>query len=261
MILNGKAAVVTGSARGIGREYAVGLAREGARLALADLNEAGISSVAKEIEAEGGEAIAVATDITDVAAFEILMKTTAEAYGQIDVLVNNAALFADDVAGWNPVAWDPLNGDLEQWHQINSVNVDGVLNGMRAAAPYMIERGNGKIINQSSGAAYMDAGAYGFTKAAVNYLTRIFALRLAKDNIQVNAIAPGAVMTDAMAKRGNRSNAEAEAYLNVYADTIPAGRIAQPSDLVGTAIYLASSLSDYVTGQIISVDGGWHYRS
>ena len=261
MILNGKTAVVTGSARGIGREYAIGLGREGARLALADLNEAGISSVANEIEAEGGEAIAVVTDITDVAAFEILMKTTVDAYGKIDVLVNTAALFADDVAGWNPVAWDPLNGDLEQWHQINSVNVDGVLNGMRAAAPYMIERGHGKIINQSSGAAYMDGGAYGFTKAAVNYLTRIFAIRLAKDNIQVNAIAPGAVMTDAMAKRGNRTNAEAEDYLNVYADAIPVGRIAQPSDLVGTAIYLASSLSDYVTGQIISVDGGWHYRS
>ena len=261
MLLAGKVAIVTGSARGIGREYALGLAREGAKLALADINEAGVASVAKEIEAQGGTAMAVRADVTNVASVEAMARATGDAFGGIDILMNNAALFADDVAGWNPVAWDPVTGDLDQWRQINDVNVDGVLNGMRAVAPYMIERGGGKIINQSSGAAYMDAGAYGYTKAGVNYLTRIFAVRLAKNNIQVNALAPGAVHTDAMTKRGNRTADEAEAYVSGYARTIPMGRVAQPIDMVGTAIYFASALSDYVTGQVVSVDGGWHYRS
>ena len=150
MRLKDRVAIVTGAARGIGKGYAEALAREGAKVCVADIDGATAKQTAQELEAAGGTAIAVTADVSKEEDALELARQTVEAFGGIDILFNNAAIFADDVAGYNPLRWDPIEGPLEQWHQMLGVNVTGVLLCTRAAVPHMKKRGKGKIINQAS---------------------------------------------------------------------------------------------------------------
>src|SRR5207249_4501156 len=121
----GKVAIVTGAGRGIGRAYALGLAGEGARVCIAELRAAAGEGVAREIRDAGGEAIALETDVSQEESVRNMARRTAEAFGGIDILINNAGLFADDISGWNPIQWDPIEGPMEHWDQLMSVNVNG----------------------------------------------------------------------------------------------------------------------------------------
>lgn len=261
MRLKGKVAIVTGAGRGIGRAYALGFAREGAKVCIAELRAEAGERVAQEIRSQGGEAIAVQTDVALEESVRDMARKTAEALGGIDIIHNNAALFAGDLGGPDPMRWDALNGQMSEWHRLVEVNVNGVLHGIRAVVPYMKQRGKGKIINQSSVGAYIvgnasSNGPYATTKLAVIGLTRMFAFDLAPYKINVNAIAPGVVLTEASVSRGQTWE-EARERMKTFASTIPLGRVAEPEDMVGCAIFLASDESDYVTGQTIVVDGGW----
>ncbi len=260
MKLKGKVAIVTGAGRGIGRAYAHALAKEGARISIAELRQESGQQVAREIEDMGGEAIAIQTDVAKEQSVNDMGRKTAETFGGVDILINNAGLFADDIGGWSPTAWDPIAGPIEHWRQLQDINVDGVLYGMRAVVPHMKKRGKGKIINQSSVGAYMDGGAYGLTKLMVTGMTRMFAMKLAPFKINVNAIAPGITETPAVVNRMRRTPEQTQQYLKERAAAMPWGRIAQPEDMAKVAVFLASDDSEYITGQTISVDGGWVFR-
>jgi NAD(P)-dependent dehydrogenase (short-subunit alcohol dehydrogenase family) len=249
MRLENKVAIVTGAGRGIGRAYALALAAEGAAVCIAELNADSGRATADDMQKQGYKAIATETDVADLDSVAEMVSQTKSAFGAIDILVNNAAIFANDVAGsYNPIVWDPMEGSLEQWRQMMRVNVEGVLISTRAVVPHMIEQGGGKIVNQSSVAAYMETlGPYGLSKYGVIYLTRMFATALTSHNINVNAIAPTSVVTEATMNRVERTPEEVKEYES---------RAVQPKDLTGTMLYLVSSESDQVSGQTIEVARG-----
>jgi len=257
----GQVAIVTGAGRGIGRGYALGLAEHGYRTVVADLDGKWAESVAKEITDNGGEAIATETDVSDGSSVEAMVAATMETFGAVHVLVNNAGIFGADIADFNPITWDPVDGPLDQWHKVMSVNVDGILLCSRAVAPVMRQQRWGRIINQGSAGIYYEIGnLYSISKLAVNAVTRLFARALAKDGVTVNAIAPGLTVSDAHYKR-YATKEEADAQMQAFADReVPIGRPAYPKDLLGTLLFLASDASEFVTGQTLSVDGGWRSR-
>jgi NAD(P)-dependent dehydrogenase (short-subunit alcohol dehydrogenase family) len=174
--------------------------------------------------------------------------TVARELGGIDILVNNAAMMAEIPQG--PLTELPL----EFWDRVLRVNLTGALICIRAALPEMRRRGRGKIINQSSGGAFTPAGVYGVSKLALVSLTVTLARELAPDRINVNAIAPGFVETDAMLRC---SPPEVTAFIR---QTVPLKGVGQPDDLLGALLFLASPASDWVTGQTLNVDGGWIMR-
>ncbi len=259
MRLQGKVGIVTGGGRGIGREYAMALAREGAKVCIAELDSANAEKVVSELQADGHEAIAVVTDVGDEASCGDMAKKTIERFGGIDILVNNAAVFADDI-GFNPLAWNFLESPMEQWRTLMRVNVEGVILATRAVVPSMKERGGGKIVNQSSIGAWSGFGPYGLSKNAVVELTRWFASALGPDRINVNAIAPGIITTDAVTTRSKRTPEQLQAYLDGMRAQVPFKRLGEPRDLLGCLLFLVSADSDYISGQTISVDGAWIRR-
>jgi NAD(P)-dependent dehydrogenase (short-subunit alcohol dehydrogenase family) len=190
-----------------------------------------------------------------------MVAAAVDTFGTVHVIVNNAGLFGADIAAFNPIAWDPVDGPLDQWRQVMAVNVDSIVYCSRAVAPLMREQGWGRIINQSSGGVYYDIGnLYSISKLAVNGVTRMFARALAKDGITVNAIAPGLTVSEAHYNR-YASREEADAQLQAIAERdIPIGRPGYPADLMGALLFLASDASAYVTGHALSVDGGWFSR-
>ena len=192
--LDGKVAIVTGAGgRGnsIGRAYAMGLAAAGAAVVVADINEAGAKAVAEEITATGGKAIGVRVDVTDPAAAAAMAAAAVDAFGGIDILVNNAALMAE--LG----ALQAADVPLDEWNRIFSVNLTGALICSQAAIPSMRSRGGGRIVNQTSGGAFPAASVYGVSKLALVGLTTTLAKQLGKEGITANAIAPGNVVSDA----------------------------------------------------------------
>ena len=247
--LDGRVGIVTGAAQGIGREYALGAAAEGASVVAADLDDC--QGVADELRARGGRAIAVQGDISDSAATQALARAALEEFGQIDFLVNNAAVYA---------ALKPqfcLEIDETEWDRVMAVNIRGTFLASKAVAPHMMERGYGKIINISSGTALHGTPAmlhYVTSKAAVIGLTRSMARELGAAGVRVNVITPGFTMSEG-SRRILRSSGLEEGDMTLGARALP--REQQPEDLVGTMVYLASAASDYVTGQVINVDGGW----
>jgi NAD(P)-dependent dehydrogenase (short-subunit alcohol dehydrogenase family) len=259
--VRGRVAIVTGAGRGIGRGYAVGLAEHGYRIVVADLDGDNAAAVAGEITAQGGEAISTKTDVSDPSSVEAMVAATMDEFGAVHIIVNNAGLFGADVASFNPLTWDPVDGPMEQWDQVMAVNVTGIVLCSRAVAPIMRSQRWGRIINQSSGGVYFDIGTlYTISKIAVNGVTRLFARALARDGITVNAIAPGLTVTEAHYNRYD-TREEAEATLQAMAERdIPIGRPGRPADLVGSLLFLASDASEYMTGHTLSVDGGWFSR-
>jgi NAD(P)-dependent dehydrogenase (short-subunit alcohol dehydrogenase family) len=239
-----KVAIVTGAAQGIGESYAQALAGQGAHVVIADLNVEGAERVAGEIEKAGGSAIGVSVDVSDPASTEAMAKSTVDAFGGIDFLVNNAAIY-----GGMKLA--PLMGvDLDYYQRFMAVNVNGAFYCTRACYPSMIERGGGAIVNQSSVAAWQATGFYSMSKSAINALTVNLAAELGPQGIRVNAIAPGFIDTEA-----TRAVTPPKLLESMVRRT-PIQRIGQTSDLTGMIVFLLSDEAAFVTGQVIGVDGG-----
>jgi NAD(P)-dependent dehydrogenase (short-subunit alcohol dehydrogenase family) len=248
--LKGKVAIVTGGAGGIGQVYARALAEAGASVAIADIHEEAANKTAEALVADGLVATGVQVDITDPDAAAAMAAAVSATYGGIDILVNNAALMAE-------IPTTRLSKfPLDWWNKVMTVNVTGSLICAQAVVPSMKERGGGKIINQSSGGAFLYLTPYGISKLAVVGLTAGLAQELGRFNINVNAIAPGAIETEAALEL---LPMEGE-WREQMRKTVPLRGSAPPEDLTGTLLFLASSASDFMTGQCLNVDGGWVMR-
>ncbi|RWB19003.1 MAG: L-iditol 2-dehydrogenase [Mesorhizobium sp.] len=252
MRLKGKSALITGSARGIGRAFAEAYAREGATVAIADINLEAAEATAKDI---GSAAYAVRLDVTDLSSIEAAVKAVEAKAGGLDILINNAALF--DLA---PI----VEISRASYDKLFSVNVAGTLFMLQAAARSMIARGKGgRIINMASQAGRRGeplVAVYCATKAAVISLTQSAGLDLIKHRINVNAIAPGVVdgehwdHVDALfAKYENRPKGEKK---RLVGESVPYGRMGRAEDLTGMAVFLASDEAEYIVAQTYNVDGG-----
>lgn len=245
--LAGKTAVVTGAAQGIGAAFAQGLAREGAKVAIWDVDRS--DGVADQIRERQGQALAVLADVADEASVEAAIAATIAAFGGIDILVNNAALFTQ-------VERRPITEiSVAEWDRVSAVNIRGPFLCCKHAIPHMRKAGSGKIINISSGRALKGKGFflhYDASKAAILGMTRSLARELGDDKICVNTIAPGSTMSENVLKRQNWMGGGPEQAVQSRA----LKRLEVPEDLVGACIFLASSESDFITGQTLVVDGG-----
>ena len=247
--LAGKVAIVTGGARGIGRYYSQALAAEGARVMIADLADG--KALAEEIAGRhGADAVAsVKFDVSDEKQVKYLVARTVDRFDQIDVLVNNAALYAP-LTPRSFTEWD-----AELWDRVMAINVRGSYLMVRHVAPHMIERRSGKIINIASGAAYKGVPRmlpYVTSKGAVLAFTRALSRELGAYGIAVNSLSPGYILSDTGLQNTQHVEDERIAVRNSRAFK----RDAYPEDLLGTLVFLASSDSDFITGQSIVVDGG-----
>lgn len=248
-MFDSKVAIVTGAAQDIGQAYAQALAREGASVVVADINADGAAAVAKQIVADGGTAIHVPVDVSDEDSAKAMVDRAVGAFGGIDYLVNNAAIYGGmklDLL---------LTVPLDYYKKFMSVNHDGVLVCTRAVYKHMAKRGGGAIVNQSSTAAWLYSNFYGLAKVGVNGLTQQLARELGGMKIRINAIAPGPIDTEA-----TRTVTPAELVKNMV-QTIPLSRMGTPEDLVGMCLFLLSDSASWITGQIFNVDGGQIIRS
>jgi NAD(P)-dependent dehydrogenase (short-subunit alcohol dehydrogenase family) len=244
-LLRGKVALVTGGSRGIGKAIAIGLAQAGADVALASRKLADLEQVAGEIKALDRKALAVAAHVGRLEDINNLVNRVKEEFGRIDILVNNAAT--------NPTMDSALDIQERAWDAIMNLNLKGLFFLSQAVAKLMKEQGGGVIINISSVAGLTPdiLPVYSISKAGVIMATKVMAREWARYNIRVNAIAPGLVRTRfSEALWGNPD------ILQGALVGTPLGRIAEPADMVGAAIFLASDASSYVTGHVLVVDGG-----
>jgi len=256
MRLENKIALITGGSQGIGREYALRYAREGADVAIADVREEQANAVVEEIRRLGRSGLAIRMDVSKEDDTRAAAAKVAEHFGRIDVLVNNAALYYD---------MDMTDRSLAYFNKVLSVNLNGVWLMTRAVSRYMKRQRSGKIINQSSTAAYLwnfgwvetenpdedpPPFSYSVAKAGVNGLTKYFAGQLGPWGINVNAICPGVTMTEATKKK------VPEDMVGMLTMATALRKALQPEDLTGTAVFLASSDSDLMTGQVLVVDAG-----
>ena len=247
--LDGKTAIVTGGAKGIGRHYSQALAAEGARVMIADIADG--KELAAEIAArQGVNAVAsLKFDVGDEKAVKNLVRQTIERFGQIDILVNNAALYST----LRPRNFNEWNTEL--WDRVMAINVRGPWLMVRYVAPHMIERRTGKIINIASGAAYKGVPRmlpYVTSKGAMLAFTRALSRELGQYGIAVNSLSPGYILSDTGLENATHVEEERIPVRNSRAFK----RDAYPEDLLGTLVFLASSNSDFITGQSIVVDGG-----
>jgi len=248
-LLKDKVAIITGAGRGIGRALALRYAEEGAQLFLPDISLERAESVVDEIRAKGGEATAMETDISDENATGKMAEEVVQQYGKVDILVNNAAIwYGLNITPWN--AWT-----VEEWDRIFSVNVRGTWLCCKAIAPLMIKQSRGKIINVASNVAKVPAAQlflpYSCSKGAVYTLTHALAKALGPSGINVNAIAPGYVASEA-----SLAQMDSEKIFEIATSEQSIQKRLQPTDLVGAAVFLASEDSDFISGQVIYIDGG-----
>src|ERR1700761_7940612 len=240
----GKVALVTGAARGMGAAHARALAREGAKVAIADIAADAGEQLAAELRSAGGDASYHEHDVTDPRAWEAVVVAVEQTHGAIDVLVNNAGIQVRSAG---------IEADDDEWNKVVAVNQRGVFLGMQAVIPAMVRKGGGSIINVASVAALVGLRGsipYQASKAAVLGLTRGAAISYGPDNIRVNAICPGLVVT------GMTESASAAAVDAMKAQ-IPLRRDGQPAEISAAVVFLASDESSYITGVALPIDGGF----
>lgn len=245
--LDGKVAVVTGSSRGIGRAIAIKFAREGASVVVNSRKKADAEKVVKEIMEEGGRAVAIEADVSKAKDVQKLVAAAVKSFGKLDIFVNNAGIISFSSF---------LELKEEDWDALMAVDLRGVYLCMQAAAKQMIKQGKGgKIINISSIAGFIGIprlAHYCAAKAGVIELTKEAAIELAPYKINVNSIGPGAIKTDMT--KGIEDDPE---QLKQILARIPLGRLGEPEDIANAAAFLASDEADYMTGEVVFVDGGW----
>ncbi len=247
--LKGKVAIVTGAGHGIGLAYATRLASEGASVVIAELDKAAGENVASELVKKGRSAIAVATNVTDPASLGNMAKSAMDAFGRIDILVNNAAIFSTIPMSRSP--FDEI--EIQEWDAMMAVNVKGAWLASRAVTPSMKTQMSGKIINISSGTALKGSASrihYVTSKAAILGFTRTLARELGPYGINVNCVAPGNTLSEVNPDESTLS------FRNAGANDRALKRTERPSDLVGAVAFFASPDSDFITGQTLVVDGG-----
>jgi NAD(P)-dependent dehydrogenase (short-subunit alcohol dehydrogenase family) len=243
MMLKDKIAIVTGAAKGIGRGIALVLSQEGAKVVVSDLNMDECLKVVTEIEALGGEAIAVKCDVSIKDEVDALISDTVSKFGSLDILVNNAGIFP----------FIPFESMTEKnWDQVLDVNLKSIFLTSQAVAKIM--KPGSKIVNISSIASYVGFSGlvhYCASKGGLNSMIRALALELADKKINVNNVAPGAIETP------GATGAQTEEMKQGTIAIIPAGRMGQPEDIANVVVFLASDKADYITGQTLVVDGGY----
>ncbi len=241
--LDGKNAIVTGSARGIGKAIAEKLAKEGANVVIVDVNLESAQETAKEMEKLGVKSFALKTNVVDYKDVETMINTTKEKWGSVDILVNNAGITRDNLI---------LKMTPEDFDLVIDINLKGVFNGIKAAYPVMMKQRSGKIVNVASIIGLIgNAGQanYAASKGGVIALTKSAAKELAGRGVNVNAVAPGYIQT---AMTDQLSDEVKQAMLAL----IPMKRMGQPEDVANVVAFLSSSESDYITGQTLTVSGG-----
>ena len=245
--LEGRVAIVTGAAQGIGAHYAKALAAEGAAVTVADILDS--SPVAKAIVDAGGKALAVQVDVTDPKSVKDMVARTVASFGKLDILVNNAAIFTR-------LTLKPFEQiDSAEWDKVMAVNVRGTFECVKAAAPEMRKGKYGKIVNISSGTTFKGAQLllhYVSSKSAIIGMTRSLARELGDDGIRVNTLAPGLVMSEGVVAHEGFSGPRAKGNLTSRAIK----QETKPEDMCGSLVYLCSPDSDFVTGQVLIVDCG-----
>ena len=253
MQLQDRVAIVTGGGHGIGRQYSLRYADEGAKLVVADIDQAAAERVAGEITAKGQEALPVGVDVADEESCQAMAHRAVDRFGKLDVLMNNAAVFAtipinrgfiEDIA-------------IDEFDRVMAVNVKGVFLACRAVLPYMKQQRYGKIINISSSVVFSGPPGrihYNASKGAVLAFTRTLAREVGDFNICVNGIAPGSTLSE------ENPTDDVVAMRNAGVQMRAFKRVQRPEDLLGTAVFLASPDSDFMTGQTLCVDGGGNMR-
>ena len=250
-LLQNHIAAVTGAGSGIGRAIALGYAREGASIAVLDINTQAAEKTAADIKQAGGKAMAFTLDVTDAKACRAVAGEVAAKLGPISILVNNAG-----ITRRNAFAADP-DAAAKDWQDIMAINLTGVFNVTQAFLD-QLRKAKGRIVNLGSIQSFVhirtpSSAAYTASKHGVLGFTKALAAELGKDGVRVNAIGPGFIETPLNAN----TRANHPEYVKVFMDHTPLGRAGQPEDIVGPAIFLASDLSAYVTGTIVMADGGY----
>lgn len=244
MILENKTSMITGGARGIGKEIAVLFAQEGSNLAICDVNEEALAETKKEIEDSTGRKVMTGkVDVTNVAEVSEFVKKTLDNFGSLDILVNNAGITKDNLV---------MRMSDDEWDAVLGVNLKGAFNCIKAVTRPMMKARGGKIVNMASIIGIMgNAGQanYSASKGGLIALTKTVAKELGSRNINVNAIAPGFIKTDMTDKLGDEARDKLLGY-------IPLGRMGDTQDVAKLALFLVSDCSSYITGQVIKVDGG-----
>jgi len=244
MLLKDQVAVVTGGSRGIGRAIALGLAGQGAKVAVIYKgSKEAADTLVQEIQAKGTTAVAIQADVADYERVKAVVEEVEKVLGPVNILVNNAGMIHDDLF----VRLEP-----DQWNKVIQTNLGGTFNFCHAVAFSMMRRRSGRIINISSVAAdYVNPGQtnYASSKGAINSFTRSLAVELAPRGVTVNALAPGFIETDMSAAVRNKAG-------DMIKKFIPMKRYGQPDDIANMAVFLAGPQSSYVTGQVITIDGG-----
>ena len=245
MNFNNKVVVITGAGQGIGEGYAKRCAAEGMKVVVAELNSEQGERVAAEIREQGGEALFARTDVGNEESCIACANAAKEAFGQIDYLINNAAIFGDmKIEGY-------MNVDMDYLETFMRVNVHGSLLMARACVPHMPK--GSAIVNQSSTAAWMNMGFYGVAKLALNGLTCSLARELGWRKIRINAIAPGPTETQALRNTAGD-------YADELVKQMPLSRLGTPDDMADAALFLLSDQASWITGHILNVDGGQFMR-
>jgi len=244
MLLKDQVAVVTGGSRGIGRAIALGLAGQGAKVAVIYKgSKEAADALVQEIQAKGTSAVAIQADVADYERVKAVVEEVEKVLGPVNILVNNAGMIHDDLF----VRLEP-----DQWNKVIQTNLGGTFNFCHAVAFSMMRRRSGRIINISSVAAdYVNPGQtnYASSKGAINSFTRSLAVELAPRGVTVNALAPGFIETDMSAAVRNKAG-------DMIKKFIPMKRYGQPDDIANMAVFLAGPQSSYITGQVITIDGG-----
>lgn len=247
MDFNGKTIIITGAGGGIGEGYALACAGRGMNVVIAELNEEGGQRVADAINADGGSALFVKTDVGSESSAQACAKATVEKFGAINYLINNAAIFGDmKIEGY-------MNVEMDYLEKFMRINAHGCVIMTRAVVEHMTAAGGGAIVNQSSTAAWMSTGFYGVAKLAVNGITQSIANELGWRKIRVNAIAPGPTDTGALAKTAGD-------YAKEMIKSMPIKRLGTPEDMANAALFLLSDEASWITGHILNVDGGQFMR-